>query len=1140
MDSYNEENLPGLVLSSSLPGWENTLDPLAIPPELKVVGSSSDTLEYSLETLSTIEQSVTPIESVEYAFLMGSDPTEPSEENNGSLAYDLNDWGSTDVTLSWSGEETDSLLQFHDRQGTLLASQSLVGINRVTIAGTEADDSLRIAPWTAPLSIELIFEGRGGIDTLLGATNDSQWFVTAADQGYLTTSEETRVINFAVENLVGAANNQDTFIIEDEGSLSGLIAGGDGGFDTLVTNGDFHQTQFIATGPDSGFVLLGDHSISYQGLEPVTDNSMAPNKLFNATGGDDQINIDSDVVDDTIIIDSLNGTFEDHTLREPNQLLTINAGDGDDTIAFDALFYDNKFLIDGGVGNDTIDVSGRPVAMSVVKYSDGSAALFDLDNQILLRGFENFVGVEGTIVETGIPAWLEQGPATITNGQVMIPPNNPVSGAINSVAPHPFDANTMFIASVNGGIWRTTDGGNNWAALTDQFPSLSIGDLAISPLDADGMEVTNMTPLNQLVIYAGTGKFSSFRNAGGFNVGLYKSSDGGATWSVIAPTNVIGLDITAVVPTRNTDVDQQVVLLSALSKRDGGGVVRQGGIFRSTDGGRSFERIVDGEATDLVADPGNANRFYAGVQGQGVMISTDGGATWNPVPGGGPALNMDTVDNDMDGTVDNAGETAATAGRILLAVQQSNGANNAVFAAIIGNDPNDRLMGVFHSTDAGMIWNAIGAAPPDTNTDPGPQGDKHFSIAADSTGNNVYVGGDVRANPPFVGNLFIGNVTTGNWSSIILGGANNTAPHADSRDLAFDANGNLLETDDGGIYRLSNPATAGRTWTSLNGDLRLTETLSVAYDPVNNIIFSGNQDNGSTEQTLARMMGNPNLAFLDAGGVNPDTITRTGGNWINDGFRVGQTIRISNAGANNGTYTISTVTATVLTLQPGESLTTAATPGASVVQIMPDPIDVDRDYLPEDNDTRSPWRIISTPFPGAFGPNNFVGDGNSQLAIPINTDGDPEPEQTLRFTMGNNFSSFTARLFDANGQDITPPATMMGGNFFNSLGNPLLDNQNPPSGFVREISAVGLRSGAGQRILSGLDVIDQGMVTNGDFNFIPYAVNAVNSNKMAIGHFALYDSTDRLETIRNLIPSTLGSPRYGIGDYYTAIGSGII
>ena len=87
------------------------------------------------------------------------------------------------------------------------------------------------------------------------------------------------------------------------------------------------------------------------------------------------------------------------------------------------------------------------------------------------------------------------------------------------------------------------------------------------------------------------------------------------------------------------------------------------------------------------------------------------------------------------------------------------------------------------------------------------------------------------------------------WVRVTGINANGTGPHPDSRDMAFDANGDLLESDDGGIYRLVDPNTpASRVWRSVNGNIRPTEFFSVAYDSLNNVVFGGSQDNGTSRQ----------------------------------------------------------------------------------------------------------------------------------------------------------------------------------------------------------------------------------------------------------------------------------------------------
>ena len=86
-------------------------------------------------------------------------------------------------------------------------------------------------------------------------------------------------------------------------------------------------------------------------------------------------------------------------------------------------------------------------------------------------------------------------------------------------------------------------------------------------------------------------------------------------------------------------------------------------------------------------------------------------------------------------------------------------------------------------------------------------------------------------------------------AAIPLGGtASGSAPHADSREMTFDANGNLIEVDDGGIYRRTSPRDNTGDWFSINGNLQVFEFHNVIYDTNSDILFGGAQDNGTPVQ----------------------------------------------------------------------------------------------------------------------------------------------------------------------------------------------------------------------------------------------------------------------------------------------------
>jgi hypothetical protein len=377
------------------------------------------------------------------------------------------------------------------------------------------------------------------------------------------------------------------------------------------------------------------------------------------------------------------------------------------------------------------------------------------------------------------------------------------------------------------------------------LPALSINSLAMSPVDPN-------------TLFAGTGSTSSFGFNGSPGFGVARSTDGGATWDVLASDTFDGRAITSVVPTSLSG--GHVVLAATLRST-------LAGVYRSTDNGVSFTRISgngasglpDAGVSKLIADPGNANRLYAGVPQAfgggaqaGVYRSTDGGVTWTAANTGLAGL--------------------ATSLRILLSVH-NDASNNVVYAAIIANDRS--LSGVFRSTNQGATWTSLGVpAPP---IFPGGQGNIHGALAADPVDPNVvFIAGD-RQDGPFPNqngcNHFSANVFryTGTiWENIVCGGANGTSPHPDSRDTQFDANGNLLQANDGGIYRLLSPNSAGRRWASVLGNIRPTELHSVAFDPLSKVVIGGAQDNGTPFQSASGDFTATDVTGGDGGPVAVD------------------------------------------------------------------------------------------------------------------------------------------------------------------------------------------------------------------------------------------------------------------------------
>ena len=217
--------------------------------------------------------------------------------------------------------------------------------------------------------------------------------------------------------------------------------------------------------------------------------------------------------------------------------------------------------------------------------------------------------------------WTERGPGN-------------VSGRTRGIIVDPDDAtsNTWFVGSVSGGVWKTTNAGASWTDLTPDITNLATSTIA-------------MAASNHNVIYAGTGE-------GFFNVdqidgsGIWKSTDKGASWAQLASTanNRQMQNITRLIVDPS---DENIVLVSATAgfQYNSAHGPANSGIFRTTDGGTSWNKVYDAggnSVEDLISNPENFNTQYATVNSQGVIKSLDGGITWfNASNGIGPIQRME-------------------------------------------------------------------------------------------------------------------------------------------------------------------------------------------------------------------------------------------------------------------------------------------------------------------------------------------------------------------------------------------------------------------------------------------------------------------------------------------------------------------
>ena len=202
-------------------------------------------------------------------------------------------------------------------------------------------------------------------------------------------------------------------------------------------------------------------------------------------------------------------------------------------------------------------------------------------------------------------------------------------GRVVAVAGDPSNRDTFYFGACAGGVWKTTDGGTYWENISDGFfNTAAIGALAVAPSDPN-------------VLYAGTGE-TTIRGNVSHGDGVYKSTDGGKTWSNIGLQDTRHIAKIRIHP-RNPDL----VYVAALGHAWGPNEER--GVFRSSDGGKTWEKVLyrneNAGACDLSMDPNNPRILYAAIwqtrrypwalssggPGSGLFRSTDGGDTWTEI-----------------------------------------------------------------------------------------------------------------------------------------------------------------------------------------------------------------------------------------------------------------------------------------------------------------------------------------------------------------------------------------------------------------------------------------------------------------------------------------------------------------------------
>ena len=375
------------------------------------------------------------------------------------------------------------------------------------------------------------------------------------------------------------------------------------------------------------------------------------------------------------------------------------------------------------------------------------------------------------------------------------------SAAVTGVAGKPM---LGYFGAAGGGVWKTEDGGSSWANISDGFFGGSVGAVAVAESDPN-------------TIYVGGGEVTVRGNVSSGN-GMWKTIDGGKSWEHI------GLEDTKHIPrVRIHPTDPNTVFVAALGHLYGPN--QQRGVFRSTDGGKSWDRVLfvsdEAGAVDLTFDPNNPRVLYAstwkvirtpyslesGGEGSGLWKSSDGGSTWKEI-------------------TKNSGMPKGTIGISGVAVSPVD--SNRVWAIIEAKEG-----GLFRSDNAGVTWRRI-------------NDDRNLRQRA-------WYYSRVYAGPDNIDEVYVLNVSF--WRSKD-GGANFSSmrtPHGDHHDLWIDpADSNrLIIGDDGGGQMTYN---RGQTWSTYMNQPTAQFYRVTTDDHFPYRIYGAQQDN-STVRIASRTSG---------------------------------------------------------------------------------------------------------------------------------------------------------------------------------------------------------------------------------------------------------------------------------------------
>ena len=364
---------------------------------------------------------------------------------------------------------------------------------------------------------------------------------------------------------------------------------------------------------------------------------------------------------------------------------------------------------------------------------------------------------------------------------------NPGNGRINAITVDPNDSQTIYVCAASGGLWKSNDGGNTWNTNTDAFPVLGTSDIAVDPNNSNNL-------------YLATGDRDGLDTYG---VGIYKSIDGGSTWSPSGLFNNFA-DQSFIINALEIDPQRSNVIYAGSN----------GGLYKSTDFGNTWNKVINStEIMEVKVNPLDTNTVFA-VSKTSFYRSRNGGNSFQTISNG---ISSSPIRIAMD-------ITPADTSRVYLFYAESIANNSKIY---ISNNGGNNFSESFNFSTKNLLgYEADGS-------DNSSQAYYDLAIAVSKTNaNNIYLGGINVWHSTDGGNSW--NIST-KWEYNSEG----KYAHADIHCLDFYGN-TLFCGSDGGIAKNVNNS----SWQNLSSGLNISQIYNFSSSTDGHKISIACQDNG--------------------------------------------------------------------------------------------------------------------------------------------------------------------------------------------------------------------------------------------------------------------------------------------------------